>query len=37
MINTEVVLIIKCNKHEFQMVRNILTDRLAFGIGKLID
>ena len=37
MINTEVVLIIKCNEHEFQMVRNILTDNLAFGIGKLID
>lgn len=36
MINTEVILIIKCNEDEYQSVKNILTDNLAFGIGKLM-
>lgn len=34
-INTEVILIINCKEHEFQMIRNILSENLAFGIGKL--
>jgi len=36
-LNTEVILIIKCKESEFQWVRNILSENLAFGIGKLMD
>ena len=35
--NTEVILIIKCKEHQYQLVRNILSENLAFGIGKLMD
>ncbi len=36
-MNTEVILIIKCREHQFQMIRNILSENFAFGIGKLVD
>lgn len=36
-MNTEVLLIIKCKEHDFQMVRNIMSENSAFGIGKLMD
>jgi hypothetical protein len=34
-LKTEIILIIKCHEHEFEKVKKILFENMAFGIGKL--